>query len=699
MAGALPTTPLLALDAVVLDSETTGLDARKARLLQLAAVRLAGDRLLAEPRFDSLVDPGEPIPPASTDIHGIADADVAGAPAAGEALAAFRAFAGEAVLIGHTVTFDLAILRREAELAGLPWPRPVALDIRLLAQAAAPSLASYGLDGICSWLGIRIEGRHTALGDTLATAEAYLALLPLLRERGIRTLGEAVAASRRLAERDASAGGEPAALRAPDALPEPPAPAPSADSYPYRHRVGEVMSAPPATIAADATLRQAIDLLIARGTSSLFVEGGAEGPGILTERDVLRAVHALGERVVEASVADFASRPLAVVREAAFVYRAIGRMQRLGIRHLGVVDEAGALVGAVTTRNLLRHRMTSAMVLGDQIDAARDETELSEAWGRLALTARRLGEEEVEARSVAAVVSSEICVLTRRAGQLAERRMAEAGEGPPPVPYALLVLGSGGRGESLLAADQDNAVVYAEGAPGGPEDRWFEAFGTHVADILDRVGIPYCKGGVMAKNAPWRRSLEDWKATVRGWIMKQRPEDLLNVDIFFDALPVLGDKALGETLWRYAYEEGGRSPTFWRALSETIRGWRSPIGLFGGLQTDREGRIDLKWNGLLPLTTVARLLSIKHGLTVRSTPERLAAAAAQASADQIEGLRQAHATILDAILRQQIADSQAGVPLGSKVDPGILPKHRREALVAAIRRIPGAIDLAREGML
>ena len=75
--------------------------------------------------------------------------------------------------------------------------------------------------------------------------------------------------------------------------------------------------------------------------------------------------------------------------------------------------------------------------------------------------------------------------------------MQAAGQGGPPVRYCVLVLGSAGRGESLLAADQDNAIVYATGEPGGAEDAWFAALGAHIADILDEVGVT-------ARAASWR---------------------------------------------------------------------------------------------------------------------------------------------------------------------------------------------------
>ena len=62
--------------------------------------------------------------------------------------------------------------------------------------------------------------------------------------------------------------------------------------------------------------------------------------------------------------------------------------------------------------------------------------------------------------------------------------MVKEGRGPAPVPYAVLVLGSAGRGDSLMNADQDNAYVYSPGEPDGPEDHWFAAAGAYLTGVL-----------------------------------------------------------------------------------------------------------------------------------------------------------------------------------------------------------------------
>ena len=78
-------------------------------------------------------------------------------------------------------------------------------------------------------------------------------------------------------------------------------------------------------------------------------------------------------------------------------------------------NAGGDFVFAVTSRNLLGHRASTAIVLGDEIDSAPTAAALAAAWARLPTMARSLMEEAVDPRTIAAVVSSEICIMTRRA--------------------------------------------------------------------------------------------------------------------------------------------------------------------------------------------------------------------------------------------------------------------------------------------
>jgi DNA polymerase III subunit epsilon len=192
-----PETPLRDLPAVSLDTETTGLEPARDRVVSLAAVPMHGRRIFGAEALDRLVDPGRPIPPRSTAIHGIADAMVRGAPKIAEVLAELAPMLDGAVMVGHSIGFDRAVLRQEAERCGAPWRDPVCLDTAQLAAVLLPDLPDLNLETVAAELGVSPVGRHTALGDALTAAELFARLLPLMEQAGARTLSDAEALAAR----------------------------------------------------------------------------------------------------------------------------------------------------------------------------------------------------------------------------------------------------------------------------------------------------------------------------------------------------------------------------------------------------------------------------------------------------------------------------------------------------------------------
>jgi CBS domain-containing protein len=689
MAVAANATPLIALDAFVIDTETTGLDPAKARVVQLAAVRLAVGQLTEQGAFSSLVKPDQPIPAAATRVHGIDQSTVADAPSFTEVWPKFESYIGEGVLIGHSVGFDIAVLKRECQRIGVTWQPATSLDVGLLAQIVAPNLAGHSLDSLAAWLDVEIVGRHSALGDAAATARIFLALISRLRARGIRSLAEAVRASNAFtqaldAQRHAGWAELTLARHGPEASP--------IDTYPYRHRAGEIMSSPVRSAVPETPIGRALDVMTRERISSLLVFGDdrparPEQTGIVTERDVLRALAEHGPNALTMPVRQVMSAPLIAVPAHAFAYLAIGRMNRLKIRHLGVTDETGDVVGVLSARDLLRLRNEDAIELGDQIEQANDVHSLGLAWSGLTSAARALCREGLSGREVAAIVSEQLCELTRRTVTLAEQSMKESGLGDPPCRYAFVVLGSAGRGESLLAMDQDNALIYQDEVDDKGE-RWFAELGGRVSDMLHAACVPYCPGGVMAKNPQWRGSLAVWRKRVDSWIRRSRPQDLLAVDIFFDLRGVAGDTALADALWQDAFDAAKGETGFAKLLVDAI-GPRTPgLGWFGGLRTE-QGRIDLKKHGVFPIVSAARALAVCHHITERSTFARLEGikALGRGPETDLDALNEAHGLFLQLILRQQIEDAERGYPLGNSVEIKRLTRTERNRLRIALQAV------------
>lgn len=186
------------LTYVVFDTETTGLTPSVDEIVQIAAVRLVNGRRVESEVFDTLVDPQRRIPPGSTEVHGITDAMVVGAPTIAEAGAGFHRFAQGAVLVAHNAPFDMEFLRRHEAGIGARFDNPV-LDTVLLSAVVFGQLESHSLDALSARLGITIpeDARHTALGDTVATADAFLKLVPMLQARGFVTFGDVLTEVRR----------------------------------------------------------------------------------------------------------------------------------------------------------------------------------------------------------------------------------------------------------------------------------------------------------------------------------------------------------------------------------------------------------------------------------------------------------------------------------------------------------------------
>lgn len=183
---------------VVFDSETTGLDSKTDDVVQIGAVRILKGRIIEGEVLDMLVDPGRPIPAASTRVHGISTAMVAGAPGIDIAGRALHRFAHDAVIVAHNAPFDMAFLHRHSDDMSVTWDHPV-LDTVLVSAVIFGASVPHTLDALCDRLDVTIPEslRHTALGDAQATAEVLCKMLPMLQARGMQCFGDVIAETRK----------------------------------------------------------------------------------------------------------------------------------------------------------------------------------------------------------------------------------------------------------------------------------------------------------------------------------------------------------------------------------------------------------------------------------------------------------------------------------------------------------------------
>ncbi len=236
-------TPLIALNTVAVDLETTGLDTREARIVQIGAAQIDRQNINSAIELEQVINPGIPMPRASQAIHGISDALANTGPSLKEYWPQFLSFLEGRVLIGHTIAYDLTVLQNEAERHGLVWDNPRTLCIRLLAPIALPELYDPSLDKLAAWFKIDIESRHSALSDAVTAGHIFVKMLPLLEAQNIRTLAEAERAI--LQQAGGLLQGREAGWVTPVIDPAERVMAGGIvnyDTYAYRHTIGEIVA-------------------------------------------------------------------------------------------------------------------------------------------------------------------------------------------------------------------------------------------------------------------------------------------------------------------------------------------------------------------------------------------------------------------------------------------------------------------------
>lgn len=460
------------------------------------------------------------------------------------------------------------------------------------------------------------------------------------------------------------------------------------DAFAYRNRLAEVMRAPVFTLAADAPLTQAASLMAEKRIGALAMLDAQKRPlGHVTDRDIAHAAaspQSLARPVAEVMVRDVATLP-----PDAFIFEALTALRRHQTRHLVVTEPAtGAALGNVRMSALLRLRADDALLLSADAEAAPDAQSLKDVVETLPRLAKSLLAEGVPARQIAGALAAVIRDVYARVAELAEGLTTKA-LGPAPASWCFLVLGSAGRGESLLAADQDHALIHAGATDDGP---WFETSGRHCSDILDEIGIPYCRGDVMASNRECRHNLDGWKKRIELWVASDDEVALLNADIFFDFRPVYGEMKLAADL-RILAGEIGRQRTFLKRLASTIGQIEPPLNFFGGMKT-KAGRVNVKRGALLPIVSGARVLALSLGLTALESAARweAAAKAGRVSADDLARIADTHDMALRLTLAQQIADIEQGREPGPYVEVKRLLEFDQERLKSGLK-IASVIDL------
>ncbi len=438
---------------------------------------------------------------------------------------------------------------------------------------------------------------------------------------------------------------------------------PRGDSSGLNRTVGELCDRDLVWCSSEEPIREAARRLAIRRRRTLLVRDprGALA-GLVVERDLVAKVLAAGldpSRPISEVMAPAREPAPAGMRLA----EAMEIMIRSGARALPVAGEAGEVVGLLGEEDLLAADRGSPLEYLREIGRTRLRKDLAEKRARLPGLVRTLMLDGARVETLTWLVSAVSDTTLRRLLEMAVGEM-----GPPPAPFAFLVLGSEGRREQTLVTDQDNAIVFAD-VPGRERAAadYFARLGERVCTWLNEVGIEYCEANVMAANLQWCQPLSAWKGYFTKWVRVPEPEAVLNSSIFFDFREIYGEPSLAAALRDHVVDLLAPRPgMFFHLLAQAVVEKELPLRVFGRIAVEthgtREDVFDIK-HPIARIIELARLHGLWHGVRATSTLERLQALARQGDLDARTclDLEHAYSFLMQLRLARQVATLGDGV--------------------------------------
>lgn len=416
--------------------------------------------------------------------------------------------------------------------------------------------------------------------------------------------------------------------------------------------------------------------------------------GIFTDRDLRNRVVAEGVDIKQPVISVMTQNPV-FIDESRHVSDALLMMMRHNIHHLPV-KKGHHLVGLVSAGDLYRMDTGHPVFFIADLMKKKDMPALKEHMQGLSALFLQQVESDAAAVHITRVMTRVTDALTRRLIELAQDQL-----GPAPMRWCWLAFGSQGRNDQSLKTDQDNGLILEREAS-IEEASYFESLATRVCDGLDACGYRYCPGEIMAKNARWRLPLEAWKNTYKQWISSPDPKAVMHSSIFFDCRAIYGDTNLADELANDRLSACRNQERFLRLMTENALTHRPPLGFFRQFIVEENGAeesgLNLKHRGVVPITDLARIHALEHGVNISNTVERIEALMSEGYINNADGKNLLDALELIAMtrLRHQAQCLVVDKPADNYLEISRLSALSRNHLKAAFTVVRNAQAVMRQ---
>ena len=461
-------------------------------------------------------------------------------------------------------------------------------------------------------------------------------------------------------------------------------------------KVRDLITRAPIAVTPDTSIRIAARAMRDAHVSCLAVATDGVLQGIVTARDFTNKVLAEGVDPATPVRSVMTADPIALSPDS-LGSDILLAMSEHRIGHLPVVEH-GRLVGMITQTDLTRFQAESSALLVRNAATAQTVAELAEVTARIPrLLVQLVGgnhAHEVVTRLITDVADS----VTRRLLALAEAEL-----GPAPVPYLWAACGSQGRQEQTGVSDQDNCLILDDAATDG-DIAYFASLARFVSDGLDTCGYFHCPGDMMATNPRWCQRQSVWRGYFRKWVATPDPTAQMLASVMFDLRPIGGKASLFSDVQAETLAMAAKNSIFVAHMIQNSLKHTPPLGLLRGFATIRSGEhrntIDLKHNGVVPVTDLGRVYALICESPAVNTRARLvsAAEAGVISPSGARDLLESYDLIAETRLEHQVRRVKAGLKPDNFIQPSDLSdferSHLRDAFVV-VRTMQSAIGSAR----
>ncbi len=455
--------------------------------------------------------------------------------------------------------------------------------------------------------------------------------------------------------------------------------------------VSRVMKSPAACCKPDISLGAAFLIMQERKIGSLIVtDDQGRLLGVLTHAGLAEAV-LLQDANPADKIIDAAFETPRIIAPDTALWEAEDLLKRYNAKYLIVVDNQ-IPVGIVSQTDILHILISRPSTLTNRFRQAASIGELASLVPQLTEAAEDARETNHLPSSAVRLLSEYHLIVQRRVIELTLQSLEDRDLGKPPLGFAILIMGSGGRLEMLLNPDQDNGIILEDNIDNDNSTikEWFDLFCNTLNRNLDRVGYMLCPGAIMARNALYHKPLSQWKKQISHIAEHPTEKAARWSNVVFDFDTLYGDDNLTGELRQHSLKVLKDKPRLLKMMADHDAEGRPALGLFNRLVTTKSAQgehIDIKRNGLRIITDAARIFSLQNSIAAQNTIDRLNALVrvGKISVDFRDSIQEAFEALLELLLNHQVEQAKAGKELDKLVNPEKLSRQSRSTLRMAMR--------------